>query len=57
MSVAGTVWGKITFEDTKWNLDDPFTDSESLRALELRQFDKQAKEFIKKLKQKANNQA
>lgn len=32
-------------------------DNESLRALELRQFDKQAKEFIKKLKQKANNQA
>lgn len=32
-------------------------DSESLRALELRQFDKQAKDFLKKLKQKANNQA
>lgn len=32
-------------------------DNESLRALELRQFDKQAKDFIKKLKQKANNQA
>lgn len=35
----------------------PFSDSEALRALELRQFDKQAKEFLKKLKQKVNNQA
>lgn len=34
-----------------------FPDSDALRALELRQFDKQAKDFIKKLKQKANNQA
>lgn len=42
---------------TKWQYCNSFADSESLRALELRQFDKQAKEFIKKLKQKANNQA